>query len=181
MSTWISKHHEAGALGAGAGLGVVDLARAEAREKGRATPRLLYCSERGLAMSERRVADWLDLGGGERPAGLMMGADLGVVIEIFEGVERTGEMLMRVERAMRDVLTGLDALLSSSSSKVRLRFVEKLAGLIFSESASMKIELFILFIGVGFTDMAPGYNCELDHFGNIKTWVITYHFAGSDD
>jgi hypothetical protein len=53
--------------------------------------------------------------------------------------------------------------------------------LIFSESASMKIELFILFIGVDFTDMAPGYNCELDHFGNIKTWVITYHFAGSDD
>lgn len=103
----------------------MDLARTEAREKGRETPRLLYCSERGLAMSERRVADLLDLGGGERPAGLRMGADLGVVIEgIFEGVDRRGEMLMRVERAMRDVLMGLDALLSSSSSNVRLRFVE---------------------------------------------------------
>lgn len=163
-------------------MGVVDLARAEASEKGRATPRLLYCSERGLAMSERRVADLLDLGGGERPAGFRMGADLGVVIETFEGgVERTGETLMRVERAMRDVLTGLDALLSSSSSEVRLRFVEKLAGLIFLESASMKIELFILFIGVDFVDMVPGWNCELDHLGNIKTWVVTYHFAGSDD
>lgn len=175
----MSKDHEAGVLGAGAGLGVVDWARTEAREKGRATPRLLYWSERGLAMSERRVADLLDLGGGERPAGLRMGADLGVVIEgIFEGVERRGEMLMRVERAMRDVLMGLDALLSSSSSNVRLRFVEQLFGLTFSESASMKIEFFI---GVDFTDMAPGWNCELSHLGNIKTWIITYHFAGSDD
>lgn len=105
-------------------------------------------------MSERRVADLLNFGGGERPAGLRTGADLGVVIvEIFEGVERRGEMLMRVERAMRDILMGLDALFSSSSSNVRLRFVEKLAGLIFSESASMKIELFI---GVDFIDMAPG-------------------------
>lgn len=42
----------------------------------------------------------------------------------------------------------------------------------------MKIELFI---GVDFIDMAPGWNCKLSHLGKIKTWVITYHFAGSDD
>lgn len=117
-------------------------------------------------MSERRVADLLDLGGGERPAGLRIGADLGVVIESFEGVERRGEMFMRVERAMRDVLMGFDALFSSSSSEVRFRLAEKLAGLIFSESASMKIELFI---GVDFIDIAPGWDCELSRLRNIKT------------
>lgn len=177
----MSKHHEAGVLGTGlgAGWGDLDWARAEAREKGRATPRLLYWSERGLAMRERRVADLLDLGGGERPAGLRIGADLGVAVEeIFKGVEIRGEMLvLRVERAMRDVLMGLVMLLfSSSSSDVRLRFVERLAGLIFSVSVSMKIELFIGVMEL-FVDMPLG--CELGYLGNIKTRVITYRFAGS--
>lgn len=131
-------------------------------------------------MRERRVADLLDFGGGERPAGLRIGADLGVAVEeVFNGVERRGEMLvLRAERAMRDVLMGFEVLLfSSSSSNVRLRFVERLAGLMFSVSVSMKIELFIGVMEL-FIDM-PGLDYELGYLGNIKTWFITYRFAGS--
>ena len=121
----MSKHHASGALGLGLGFDLV-WDSAEAREKGRATPRLFRSL--GLVM-ERRLADLLDLGGGERPAGLI-GADLGVDDCAGLGVVMLGEI--RDERATRDAL-GL--LFSSSSSNVRLRLVE--LGSMFSES--MKI------------------------------------------
>lgn len=52
-------------------------ASAEASEKGRATDRLV-ASGRALAMVDRRPKALLDFGGGVRPAGLRVGADLGV-------------------------------------------------------------------------------------------------------
>jgi hypothetical protein len=91
-----------------------------------------------------RREEEMDLGGGERPAGLRTGADLGVERESLEGVARRGEKLIsRTERAMREVLRGLAALLvtSSSSSRVRLRLPERLRvfGSMFS-ALSMKME-----------------------------------------
>lgn len=131
VSTWISKHHASGTLGAGLGL---LRARADAREKGRAILRLFNSLD--LVM-DRRLADMLDLGGGERPAGLI-GADLGVVdCEVF-GVEMRGAILERVTR--EDL--ALTFSFSSSSSKVRLRFGA--LGSMFSESMYMAfLELFI--------------------------------------
>lgn len=87
----------------------------------------------------------MDLGGGERPAGLIMGADLGVDREGLNGVESRGVKLMsRTDRAMREVLRGLGEPLemSSSSSRERLRLPERLnvLGSMFSAS-SMKMEL----------------------------------------
>jgi hypothetical protein len=95
-----------------------------------------------LEIAERRPG-LLDFGGGERPAGLRIGADFGVEIvwEVLKGVERRGET---VERATREVL-GLETL-GSSSSQVRLRFVESLEGSIFSESTKMVL---------GFIDLGP--------------------------
>lgn len=34
---------------------------------------------------------------------------------------------------------------------------------------------------VDFMDKAPGWDCKLSHVGKIKTSVIPYHLAGSDD
>lgn len=88
-----------------------------------------------------------DFGGGERPAGLRMGADLGVERASLDGVERRGEKFMsRTESAMREVLRGLgeslEEVVSSSSSRVRLRLPDRLRvlGLMFS-AFSMKMEL----------------------------------------
>lgn len=118
--------------------------RAVAREKGRATPPRLLDSGRALVIVDRR--EERDFGGGERPAGLRMGADLGVERASLDGVERRGEKFMsRTDRAIREVLRGLGEPLeevSSSSSRVRLRLPDRLRvlGLMFS-ALSMKMEL----------------------------------------
>lgn len=114
-----------------------------ASEKGRATPPRLLSSGRPLVIVDRR-AEEMDLGGGERPAGLRTGADLGVERESFEGVESRGEKLMSwTERVMREDLRGLGEplVMSSSSSRVRLRLPERLRvfGSMFS-ALSMKME-----------------------------------------
>lgn len=119
---------------------VLPCPRAVARENGRPTPSLLD-SGRGLAIVDRRPVKALALVGGERPAGFRMGADLGVAGVIFRGVE--GPVTFR---AIREVLKGLTVVLrlSSSSSKVRLRLLERdwVAGSTFSESSSMKVGVF---------------------------------------
>jgi hypothetical protein len=102
----------------------LDWLRAVAREKGRATA-LFPESGLDLAMADRRPNALHDLGG-VRPAGLRIGADLGVDGIVLKGVEKCGT-LGRVERAMRDVLRGLgDPLEISSSSRERLRFADRL-------------------------------------------------------
>lgn len=149
----MSKDHEAGVLGLAGGL---VCARAVARENGRATPRLLLGSGRALAIVDRRPDVLIDLGGGDRPTGLRIGAERGVDGVVFRGVERRGETLLsRVVRAMREVLRGLrePLAMSSSSSMLRLRLEDKLRvlGSMFSAS-SMKMEVS--------ADMAaPGWAC----------------------
>lgn len=110
-------------MGLGAGF---DWLRAVAREKGRATARFPE-SGLDLAMADRRPSALHDLDGGVRPAGLRIGADLGVDGIVFKGVEKCETLVVaRVERAMRDVLGLGDPLEISSSSRVRLRFAERL-------------------------------------------------------
>lgn len=95
-----------------------------AREKGRATPARLVDSGRDLPMVDR-LADREDLGGGERPAGLTIGADLGVDRGSLIGVERRGEkFISQIESAKRDDFNGFGEPVEvpSSSSKVRFRF-----------------------------------------------------------
>lgn len=143
---WISKNHDVGPLGlAGVVIFGLPWESALAREKGRATPPRLLGSGRVFVIVDRRVEDVMDLSWGERPAGLTMGADLGVDRESLDGVESRGVKLMsRTDRAMREVLRGLGEPLemSSSSSNERLRLPERLnvLGSMFSAS-SMKMEL----------------------------------------
>lgn len=100
----------------------------------------------------------MDLGGGDRPAGLRMGAERGVAGATFRGVERRGVMFVSwVVRAMRELLRGFGEPLatSSSSSRLRLRLEERLRvfGSMFSAS-SMKMEVF----AADFADKAaPGW------------------------
>lgn len=133
-----------------------------ARENGRATPPRLLGSGRALVIVDRRVEE-MGLGGGERPAGLRMGADLGVDRESLDGVERRGEKFMsRTDRAMREVLRGLEDPLetSSSSSRERLRLPERLRvfGSMFS-ALSMKMVLLA-------ERVAPGWRCDI----RIHAW-----------
>lgn len=150
----MSKDHEAGILAWGFTGLFCD--RAVLREKGRVTPRLLGPG-RLLVMVDRRPDGLHDFGGGVRPAGLRMGADLGVDGAIFWGVIRRGETLTsRVVRAMREVLKGFgEPLATSSSSKARLRLAERfrVEGLMFSESSSAKME--------GLVARAPGLNVRM--------------------
>lgn len=139
------------------GVDALVCARAVARENGRATPRLFPGSGRPLAIVDRRPGVLTDFGGGDRPAGLRIGAERGVTGAIFRGVERRGVMLVLwvVVRAMRDVLRGLgEPFAKSSSSILRLRLVDKVRvfGSMFSAS-SMKMEVLAEF----FADkVAPG-------------------------
>lgn len=127
------------------GVLVLPCERAAAREKGRATPRLVG-SGRTLAI-DRRPGVLKDLGGGDRPAGLKIGADLGVEVEgpFLNGVDSRGVRWSRVVSVRREVLSGLGEPFetSSSSSQDLLRLEERLSvvGSMFSAS-STKMELF---------------------------------------
>lgn len=101
-------------------------------------------SGRLLAIVERRENGLQDLGGGERPAGRRLGADLGVdTVGLVGVVGLRGVTVvdLTVVRTMREVLNGLQGSLAgsrSSSSAPRLRLVDclKVVGSIFSESTS---------------------------------------------
>ena len=98
---------------------------------------------------------WLNglqsFGGGDRPAGLNKGADLGVkVVALERTIESRGVTLRSREvRAERAVLLGLGEpleVISSSSSKIRLRLIDKVEvdeGAMFSAFASTKIGLLV--------------------------------------
>lgn len=138
----MSKDQPEGALEAGWLVGL-PLASAAAREKGRLTLFLLAGSGRLFAMVERRANGLQGLACGERPAGLRVGADLGVDRDALGGVVgmRGAALDFTVVNVIREVFMGLVIFLMgscSSSSEPRLRFVEelKIVGSMFSVSTS---------------------------------------------
>lgn len=134
-------------------------------------------SGRLLAIVERRENGLQDLGGGERPAGLRLGADLGVdTVGLVGVVGLRGVTVVdfTVVRTMREVLKGLQGSLAgsrSSSSAPRLRLVDclKVVGSIFSESTSDRGCLFP-------ERMAPivmyvSYNARDEHGAKVQVSI----------
>lgn len=120
--------------------------KAVATEKGRRTLFAAAGSKRRFAMEERRDDGLLDLGGGDRPAGLrtgawaLTGADLGVDGGALRAMCVRGVRGWSIEsKAVREVFDGLEgSLRGSSSSQTRFRLVVSLRvnGLMFFVSIS---------------------------------------------